>query len=267
MVKKQILTSFLIIFVILSLNWSFGAVPYLDVSIDSPVIERGNRGKIYFEVEEVFGSSNAVNVSVIPEIYDRTSEIFPEKRIISRIDGGMIVKTFFTIYSSKNTEIGEKSGKVLIEYYDFDSEKNELLGPKYVQKEFTYEIVEGYGTIFIDSDSKNSSVYIDGKLLGNTPLNVSVKEGTHFLGVSNDFKNYTTKITITPKETEKIFVNFDENVPKENLEESDITENISENISISESEDLKEYPIKSYLLYAILALVLLISIFIYKTKK
>jgi len=54
MVKKQILTSFLIIFVILSLNWSFGAVPYLDVSIDSPVIERGNSGKIYFEVEEVF---------------------------------------------------------------------------------------------------------------------------------------------------------------------------------------------------------------------
>jgi len=262
MVKKQILTSFLIIFVILSLNWSF-AVPYLDVSINNPVIERGNSGKIYFEVEEVSGSSNAVNVSVIPEIYDKTSQILPEKRIISTINSRMIIKTFFTIYSSKNTELGEKSGKVLIEYYDFDSEADELLGPKYVQKEFTYEVIEGYGTIFIDSDSKNSSVYIDGKLLGNTPLNVSVKEGTHFLGVSNDFKNYTTKITITPTETEKIFVNFDENVSNENLENP----NITENISISESENLKDYPVKNYLLYTILALVLLISIFIYKTKK
>jgi len=257
----------LIIFVISSLNWSFGAVPYLDVTIDSPVIERGNSGKVYFEVEEVFGNSNAVNLSVIPEIYDKTSGITPEKRIISTINSGMIIKTFFKIATSKNTELGEKSGRVLIEYYDFDSKENEFLGPKYVQKEFTYEVIEGFGNIIVDSEQKNSSVYFDGKLLGNTPLNASVKEGTHFLSVSTDFKNYTTKITITATETEKIFVNFDENISKENLEDSNTTKNTSENISISESEHLKEYPVKSYLSYVILAFMLLIGIFMYKTKK
>lgn len=104
------------------------------------------------------------------------------------------------------------------------------LGPKTIQKEFTCEIIEGYGTYSINSNPENISIYLDGNYIGNTPLNASVKEGNHFLRLSSEtFGNYSEKITVNAGESGSIFKNFKEAEKIENLD------NVSENIFISEN--------------------------------
>ncbi|MBA2862035.1 PEGA domain-containing protein [Methanococcus maripaludis] len=247
---------------------SVSAIPYLDAEISSPEIERGTIEKIYVEVEEISGTSNAYNITIIPEIYDDNVKISPENIEIPTLNDGTIVKVSFKIDASKNTELGEKSGKIFIEYYDFDSKNDEYVGPKSIQKSFTYEIIEGYGIYSINSNPENISVYLNGNYVGNTPLNVSIKEGNHFLRLSSEiFGNYSEKITVKVGESINLFKNFEkienlENVSKNIIISEHNSKNVSEVFEIS-----KNISFKGILVYFGFLLVALLIIFAVSKNK
>ncbi|GAA0128282.1 hypothetical protein MMMIC1C10_07060 [Methanococcus maripaludis] len=227
MFKKSLFI--LLICIILNIV-SVSAVPYLDASASTPKIERGSTERIYLEIEEVGGISSAYNITAVPEIYEDNIKITPKNIEIPVINDGTVIKVSFKINASKNAELGEKSGKIFIHYYDYDSENEIFLGPKTIQKKFNYEISEGLGIYSINSNPKNMSIYVDGNYVGNTPLNISIKEGNHFLRLSSEiFGNYSEKVTVYAGENYNLFKNFEES------EKIEIFENVSENISISEN--------------------------------
>lgn len=268
MFKKSLFI--LLICIILNIV-SVSAVPYLDASVSNPEIERGTTEKLYVEVEEVGGSSSAYNVTVIPEIYEDNIKITTENIEIPVINDGTVIKVSFKINASKNAELGEKSGKIFIRYYDYDSENDVFIGPKTIQKDFNYEIIEGHGIYSINSNPKNMSIYLDGNYVGNTPLNVSIKEGNHFLRLSSEiFGNYSEKVTVYAGENYNLFKNFEES------EKIEISKNISKNISslentsknVSEvSEISKNIGFEGILVYLGFLLAALFVIFIFTKDK
>uniref|UniRef100_A9AAS9 PEGA domain protein n=1 Tax=Methanococcus maripaludis (strain C6 / ATCC BAA-1332) TaxID=444158 RepID=A9AAS9_METM6 len=264
MFKKSV---FILLLCIILNIVSVSAIPHLDAEISDLKIERGSTGKLYVEVEEISGISNAYNITVISEIYDNNIKISPENIEIPIINDGTMIKVSFKVNASKNTKIGEKSGKIFIEYYDFDSENDVYTGPKTVQKEFRYEIIEGHGTYSINSNPKNISVYLNGNYVGNTPLNASIKEGNHFLRLSSDiFGNYSEKITVNAGESSSFFKNFEKTEKIENLE--NFSENINTSENVSEfSETSKNISFKSILVYFGFFLVALFIIFIIVKNK
>ncbi|MBB6400841.1 hypothetical protein HNP92_000126 [Methanococcus maripaludis] len=246
---------------------SVSAVPYLDASASTPEIERGSSERIYLEIEEVGGISSAYNITAVPEIYEDNVKITPESIEIPVINDGTVIRVSFKINASKNAELGEKSGKIFIQYYDYDSENDVFLGPKTIQKDFNYEIIEGSGIYSIGSNPKNISIYVDGNYVGNTPLNISIKEGNHFLRLSSEiFGNYSEKITVYTGENYDLFKNFEESEKIEISENISISKNTSKNIS-EVSEISKNIGFEGILVYLGFLLAALVVIFVFTKDK
>ncbi|MBA2846908.1 hypothetical protein HNP88_001092 [Methanococcus maripaludis] len=264
MFKKSLFI--LLICIILNIV-SVSAVPYLDASASTPEIERGSIERIYLEIEEVGGISSAYNITAVPEIYENNIKITPKNIEIPVINDGTVIKVSFKINASKNAELGEKSGKIFIHYYDYDSENDVYVGPKTIQKDFNYEISEGHGIYSINTKPKNISIYVDGNYVGNTPLNISIKEGNHFLRLSSEiFGNHSEKVTIYAGENYNLFKNFEESEKIEISENISISENTSKNVS-EVSEISKNIEFNGILVYLGFLLAALFVIFIFTKDK
>jgi len=66
------------------------------------------------------------------------------------------------------------------------------------------------GKLEITSTPKDSKIFINGKLYGQTPYNVSLKEGNYFILVQkNGYEDYESYVQITKYKTSKIDVNLE----------------------------------------------------------
>ncbi len=73
------------------------------------------------------------------------------------------------------------------------------------QAELTVKTQYGPATLEINSDPSGANVYIDGNYNGITPLNTNLTPGTYKIKLTKqDYKNYTTTVTINPGESKTI---------------------------------------------------------------
>ena len=69
------------------------------------------------------------------------------------------------------------------------------------EQEFIFDLKPAWADVEIDTKPSEAEIFIDGKNIGLTPLDLDIMEGQHTLEIKkNGFKNFTTEIAVKAKE-------------------------------------------------------------------